>query len=83
MRPYLRVANVYEDRLDLSDVKQMNFTPNEYETFHLRDGDILLNEGQSIELVGRPAMYRGEVPGACFQNTLVRFRPEPSVIYRS
>jgi restriction endonuclease S subunit len=80
MRPYLRVANVYEDRLDLSDVKQMNFTPNEYETFHLRDGDILLNEGQSIELVGRPAMYRGEVPGACFQNTLVRFRAKDGVL---
>ena len=30
MRPYLRVANVYEDRLDLSDVMEMNFTPEEY-----------------------------------------------------
>ena len=28
-----------------------------------------------MELVGRPAMYRDEVPGACFTNTLVRFRP--------
>src|SRR5207248_2549832 len=27
MRPYLRVANVFEDRLDLSDVQEMNFTP--------------------------------------------------------
>ena len=36
---------------------------------------ILLNEGQSHELVGRPAMYRDEVPGCCFTNTLVRFRP--------
>ena len=24
--------------------------------------------------MGRPAIYRGEVPGACFQNTLIRFR---------
>jgi type I restriction enzyme S subunit len=74
MRPYLRVANVYEDRLDLSDVKEMNFTPDEFETYALRDGDILLNEGQSPELVGRPAMYRGEVPGSCYQKTLLRFR---------
>jgi type I restriction enzyme, S subunit len=35
---------------------------------------ILLNEGQSMELIGRPAMYGGEVPGCCFQNTLVRQR---------
>ena len=74
MRPYLRVANVYEDRVDTSDVLQMNFTPAEFETYALRHGDILLNEGQSMELVGRPAMYRDELPGGCFQNTLVRQR---------
>lgn len=74
MVPYLRVANVHEARLDLSDVKTMNFTPEEQKTFALQPGDVLLNEGQSRELVGRPAIYRGEVPGACFQNTLLRFR---------
>jgi type I restriction enzyme S subunit len=73
MRPYLRVANVYEDRIDTTDILEMNFTPYEFETYRLRPGDILLNEGQSLELIGRPAMYNGEVPGACFQNTLVRF----------
>ena len=40
------------------------------ETYELQVRDILLNEGQSRELVGRPAIYRGEVPGSCFQNTL-------------
>ena len=57
----------------------MNFTPAEFETYQLKYGDILLNEGQSLEWVGRPAMYRDELPGACFQNTLVRFRSNPSV----
>jgi type I restriction enzyme S subunit len=52
----------------------MNFTPEEAEIYTLKAGDILLNEGQSPELVGRPAMYRDEIPGACFQNTLIRFR---------
>src|SRR5207244_9844551 len=56
MRPYLRVANVYEDRIDLSDIKHMNFTPQEFEIFRLERNDILLNEGQSLELVGRPAL---------------------------
>jgi type I restriction enzyme S subunit len=74
MRPYLRVANVYEDRLALEDVKWMNFAPNEFEIFSLRSGDILLNEGQSPDLLGRPAIYRGEIEGCCFQNTLLRFR---------
>ncbi len=77
MRPYLRVANVFEDRIDTSDVMEMNFTPEEYPIYKLEYGDILLNEGQSPELLGRPAMYRDEVPGACFQNTLIRFKASP------
>ena len=80
LRPYLRVANVYEDRIDISDVLEMNFSPKELELYRLEENDILLNEGQSLELVGRPAMYRNEVPGACFQNTLVRFRAVEGVI---
>lgn len=79
MRPYLRVANVYEDRIDTSDVLEMNFTPEEFANYALKHGDILLNEGQSLELVGRPAMYRDEVPGACFQNTLLRYRVGPAL----
>jgi type I restriction enzyme, S subunit len=35
MRPYLRVANVMEGRLDLRDVKEMNFTPAEFDTYAL------------------------------------------------
>lgn len=79
MRPYLRVANVLEDRIDIAEVHEMNFTPAEYDIYSLRDGDILLNEGQSVELVGRPAMFRGEVPGVCYQNTLIRFRAGPAL----
>ena len=74
MRPYLRVANVLENKLDLSNVKSMNFTPEEFETFSLRSGDVLLNEGQAPDLLGRPALYRGEIEGCCFQKTLLRFR---------
>ncbi|WP_433501569.1 restriction endonuclease subunit S [Sphaerimonospora sp. CA-214678] len=74
MTPYLRVANVFDGYIDYSDVLEMNFTPAEQEEYSLRDGDILLNEGQSLELVGRSAIYDGP-PGYCFQNTLVRFRP--------
>ena len=80
MRPYLRAANVFDGYIDTADVKSMNFSPSEYQRYSLQEGDVLLNEGQSRELVGRSAIFRGEVPGACFQNTLVRFRPGPSVL---
>lgn len=80
MRPYLRVANVFDNRIDISDIMSMNFEPAEFERFRLRHGDILLNEGQSRHLVGRPAMFRGEVADACFTNSLVRFRAGPRLL---
>ena len=80
MVPYLRVANVQDGFLDLSDVKKMNFSPDEQAVFRLRQNDLLLNEGQSRELVGRSSLYQGEVPNACFQNTLLRFRPFKGVM---
>jgi hypothetical protein len=74
LRKYLRVANVLEDFIDATDIKQMHFSDEEYKVYRLEPGDVLLNEGQSLELAGRAAMFRGEVPGACYQNRLIRFR---------
>jgi type I restriction enzyme, S subunit len=80
IRPYLRVANVYDGRIDFSDVETMHFPVGELRKFELKVGDVLLNEGQSLELVGRSAVYKGEMPGACFQKTLVRFRCGPDIL---
>jgi len=77
MRPYVRAANITWSGWDLSDVKEMNFSPDEFETFALQPGDVLLNEGSgSAKEVGKPAVWNGEIQGACFQNTLLRVRPE-------
>ncbi|MET8178582.1 restriction endonuclease subunit S [Streptomyces sp. NPDC005336] len=77
MVPYLRAANVKDGVLDLSDVKEMNFTPAEQQTFSLHPGDVLITEGSgSISAVGASAVWRGEIDGVvCFQNTLLRLRP--------
>ena len=42
MRPYMRAANVTWDGISLHDVKEMDFTPREFETYALRRGDILV-----------------------------------------
>ena len=74
MTPYLRVANVLDGFIDYLDILKMNFEPEEQSRFAVSPGDILVNEGQSRELVGRSAVYRGEPHQFCFQNTLIRFR---------
>ena len=79
MKPYLRVANVFDDRIDTSDVMEMHFEPEPFEPSRLLVCDILLNEGQTPELLGRPAMYRGEPPEVAFTNSLLRFRAGPGI----
>ena len=76
---YLRAANVKDGYLDLSDVKEMDFTPAEQAVFSLRPGDVLVTEGAgSLAAVGASAVWNGEFGGTvCFQNTLLRLRPRP------
>jgi type I restriction enzyme S subunit len=79
MKPYLRVANVFEDRIDTSDVKQMHFDQAEFERYRLHPGDLVLNEGQTPELLGRPAIYRGTPADVAFTNSLIRFQVRDGV----
>lgn len=79
MKPYLRVANIFEDRIDTRDVMEMDFS-GVFERYRLTPGDVLLNEGQSPEFLGRPAIYRGEPPDVAFTNSLIRFKANSDVL---
>lgn len=69
--PYLRNANVQWNTLELDDVATMAFTEPERQKFSLRFGDILACEGRHV---GKSAMWRDEIPGACYQKALHRLR---------
>ena len=74
-RHYLRAANVTWSGLDVSELKQMNFTEEEMSTYRLQPGDILVNEASgSASEVGKPALFSGEVDDCAFQNHLIRLR---------
>ena len=76
MRPYIRSANITWSGIDTSDVKEMNFDAADFERFELKHGDVLLNEGSgSAKEVGKPAIWRSEIPNCCYQNTVLRVRP--------
>lgn len=80
MKPYLRVANVFEDRIDTSDVMEMHWPGETFERFKLHAGDILLNEGQTPDLLGRPALYRGDPAEIAFTNSLLRFKAGEDIL---
>ena len=79
-KPYLRVANVFDGYIDYSDVLEMDFDSRDFAAYRLNVGDILLNEGQSRELVGRCAVYDGARKDCCFQNTLIRYRAGKGIL---
>lgn len=75
--PYVRAANITWSGLDITDIKTMGF-PNPAR-YQLADGDILLSEASgSAKEVGKPALWRNEIPGACYQKTLIRVRADRS-----
>ena len=77
MRPYLRSGNITWNGIDISDVKEMNFDAKDFARFQLKYGDVLLNEGSgSAKEVGKPAIWRDEIPDCCYQNTILRVQPE-------
>ena len=77
--PYLRVANVHRDRLDLTEIKRFHATPAEAERTRLEAGDVLIVEGHgNPDEIGRCALWDGSVPGCSHQNHLIRLRPNRS-----
>ena len=73
---YLRVANVYANRLKLAEIKEIGVTEEELRKTRLADGDLLFVEGNgSVEQIGRVAVWNDSIPNMTHQNHLIRFRP--------
>lgn len=56
--PYLRMNNLTSDgHLDLKDLKYIDVSDDEIEKCVVRKGDVLFNRTNSIELVGKTAVF--------------------------
>ena len=73
--PYLSVANVQDGHLDLSNVKTVHLPKREAESFALRSGDVLMNEGGDDDKLGRGCIWRGEIETCLHQNHVFAVRP--------
>src|SRR5699024_3013038 len=74
-RPMLRVANVYQNQLELDDVHETGLTETELQRVRLEYKDILVVEGNgSKEQIGRMAIWHNEIDNAVHQNHLIKVR---------
>lgn len=76
-RPYLRVANVKADRLELGSVTEITVPKAVADRSALQPGDVLMTEGGDIDKLGRGTVWSGELPGALHQNHVFALRPDP------
>jgi type I restriction enzyme S subunit len=79
--PFLRVANVTAQGLDLSDVHRVELFGDELSRLRLRQGDLLVVEGNgSASQIGRAALWDGSIQDCVHQNHLIRVRPGPDLL---
>lgn len=79
--PYLRVANVQDGRIDLTDLKYIRVSPAELQLLRLQPGDVLMNEGGDFDKLGRGAVWCGQVSDCIHQNHVFRVRTDSSRLH--
>jgi len=77
LHQYLCAKNVYWNRIDLSEIKEMPFLGSEKEKYSLHRNDMLICEGGEA---GRTAIWEYEDKEMYFQNALHRVRFFGSII---
>lgn len=73
--PYLRVANVQDGYLDLSEIKIINIHKDKVNRYRLENGDVLLTEGGDFDKLGRGAVWEGQIQNCLHQNHVFAVRP--------
>lgn len=78
--PYLRVANVQDDYLDLNEVLTIAVKVIEVEKYLLEAGDILFTEGGDRDKLGRGTIWQNEIDTCIHQNHIFRARVNKELI---
>lgn len=74
--PYLRVANVQDGFLDLTEMKTIEALPSDLTKYRLEKGDVLLTEGGDYDKLGRGAVWLDQIADCIHQNHVFRVRLE-------
>src|SRR6185437_2120857 len=72
--PVLRMGNIVDGDLDLTTLKYLPDSHEEFPRLLLRPGDLLFNRTNSPELVGKTAVFKGRPEKCSFASYLIRVR---------
>ncbi|ONB94508.1 hypothetical protein AQ906_08080 [Burkholderia pseudomallei] len=72
--PYLRVANVQDGYVDLTEVLEIEVGQDEVNRYLLQKGDVLMNEGGDNDKLGRGTVWEGQIDPCIHQNHVFAVR---------
>ncbi|MPS37162.1 restriction endonuclease subunit S [Vibrio sp. VGrn 2] len=78
--PYLRVANVQDGHIDLSEVKTIKIERHQLERYSLQVGDVLMTEGGDFDKLGRGDVWQGQITPCLNQNHVFAVRPNNQIL---
>jgi type I restriction enzyme S subunit len=78
--PYLRVANVQDGYLDLTEIKSITIRRGELDSYRLQEGDVVLTEGGDFDKLGRGFIWHGQIEPCIHQNHVFAVRTNRDVL---
>jgi type I restriction enzyme S subunit len=76
---YLRVANVQDGYLDLSEMSRIPIAAGDLDRYRVLPGDVLMNEGGDLDKLGRGCVWDGQVDPCVHQNHVFVVRPDTAL----
>ena len=80
MLPYLRVANVQDGFLNLSEIKEIEVSEDLVDRYLLKNGDVLFTEGGDYDKLGRGTVWQVQIQNCLHQNHVFVVRPDAAVL---
>lgn len=72
--PILRMGNIQSGKIDTTNLKHIDLNSSEKNKYLLQEGDILINRTNSLELVGKSAVFFGLSGDWVYASYLIRLR---------
>jgi len=71
--PYLKMSNIRDGKVIVEGADRLKVDDKTFEDYALKDGDIVFNRTNSLDLVGKTGVFRGDQK-VVFASYLVRFQ---------
>lgn len=78
--PYLRVANVQDGYVDISNMAVLAVTDDEIEKYRLHAGDVLMTEGGDRDKLGRGCVWDARIDPCLHQNHIFAVKTNESLL---